>query len=192
MNIGKNLIVLRKKNGFSQEELAEKIGVTRQTISKWELEETYPDINQTLELSKVFNVTLDELVNNDVSNVIINRIENTEKKVKKTNILVSIVIIVSLFIILFISYLFIRINNNKEQRKIFGSYQMTCELNGKTYEYSMYYNKNFEPIYLGGDDYFDNHIDIYNYNNVNQIRAHIEDYFKDYSGSCKTNEQFNN
>ena len=43
MKIGKKIMDLRKKNGLSQEELAEKVGVARQTISKWELGETSPD-----------------------------------------------------------------------------------------------------------------------------------------------------
>ena len=44
MEIGNKIQELRKKNGLSQEQLAEKIGVARQTISKWELGETYPDL----------------------------------------------------------------------------------------------------------------------------------------------------
>ncbi len=56
MEIGNKILELRKKNNLSQEALAEKIGVTRQTISKWELGETSPDIKQAKELSKVFNV----------------------------------------------------------------------------------------------------------------------------------------
>ena len=59
MEIGNKILELRKKNNLSQEALAEKIGVTRQTISKWELGETSPDIKQAKELSKVFNVSLD-------------------------------------------------------------------------------------------------------------------------------------
>ena len=61
MEIGNKILELRKKNNLSQEALAEKIGVSRQTISKWELGETSPDIKQAKELSKVFNVSLDEL-----------------------------------------------------------------------------------------------------------------------------------
>ena len=45
MDLGNKIMILRKKNNLSQEDLAEKVGVTRQTISKWELEETAPDIN---------------------------------------------------------------------------------------------------------------------------------------------------
>ena len=46
MDLGKKVASLRKKNNLTQESLAEKIGVTRQTISKWELGETSPDIKQ--------------------------------------------------------------------------------------------------------------------------------------------------
>lgn len=61
MNIGQNILNLRKSAKFSQEQLAEKMGVTRQTISNWELEESSPDLKQAKELSKIFNVSLDDL-----------------------------------------------------------------------------------------------------------------------------------
>jgi len=52
--------------GLSQEELAEQVYVTRQTLSNWENGKTYPDINSLLRLSAVFNVSLDELVKGDI------------------------------------------------------------------------------------------------------------------------------
>lgn len=64
MDIGKNILNLRKSARLSQEQLAEKMKVTRQTISNWELEESSPDIKQAKELSKIFNISLDQLVNN--------------------------------------------------------------------------------------------------------------------------------
>ena len=63
--IGKKLIQFRKNKGLSQEELAEDVGVTRQTISNWELNETAPDLKQAQKLSEIFNISLDELVGND-------------------------------------------------------------------------------------------------------------------------------
>ena len=65
MDFGKKIQELRKKNNLSQEDLAEKLGVARQTISKWELGETSPDLKQSHELSKIFNISLDELTNNE-------------------------------------------------------------------------------------------------------------------------------
>ena len=61
MNIGQNILNLRKSANLSQEQLAEKMGVTRQTISNWELDESTPDLKQGRELSKIFNVSLDDL-----------------------------------------------------------------------------------------------------------------------------------
>ena len=57
-----NLILLRKLNHMSQEELAEKIGVSRQTLSKWETGESLPDIEKCKMLAELFGVTLDDLV----------------------------------------------------------------------------------------------------------------------------------
>ena len=80
MEFGNKLLELRKKENLSQEALAEKLNVTRQTISKWELNETSPDLKQALLISKLFNISLDELVNND-KNFIIEKISNTERLV---------------------------------------------------------------------------------------------------------------
>lgn len=65
MGLGNNLLKLRKQNHLSQEEVAFKMNVARQTISKWELEETAPDINQAKELAKMFKVSLDTLTDNN-------------------------------------------------------------------------------------------------------------------------------
>ena len=65
MNLGEKILKLRKKNGFSQENLAEKVDVTRQTISNWELGETSPNPNQLKLLSKALNVSIDELLDNE-------------------------------------------------------------------------------------------------------------------------------
>lgn len=65
MNLGNNLKEARKKSGLSQETVAEKLGVSRQTISKWETNETLPDIYQSKKLSKLYNLSLDELIEFD-------------------------------------------------------------------------------------------------------------------------------
>ena len=62
MSLGNNLFEARKKSGLSQESVAEKLGVSRQTISKWETNETIPDIYQSEKLSKLYNLSLDELI----------------------------------------------------------------------------------------------------------------------------------
>lgn len=62
MDFGKNLQVLRKMAGMTQEQLAEKLNVSRQTISKWELGEILPEIEKLLELCKTFNCSLDQML----------------------------------------------------------------------------------------------------------------------------------
>ena len=59
------LIQLRKQKGWSQEELAEKMEVTRQSVSKWESAQSVPDIERILQLSDIFDVSLDYLLKNN-------------------------------------------------------------------------------------------------------------------------------
>ena len=66
MNISKTIREERSKLSLSQEELAERIYVTRQTISSWENDKTYPDINSLILLSKVFDMTIDNLIKGDL------------------------------------------------------------------------------------------------------------------------------
>lgn len=66
MNLSKQIQQLRKRDGLSQEALAEKMYVSRQSISNWENARSYPDIHNLLMLSAIFNVSLDELVKGDV------------------------------------------------------------------------------------------------------------------------------
>ena len=61
--IGKNLQMLRKQKNLTQEALAEMVGVTRQTIAKWETEERTPDLEMSGRLASVLEVSLDDLVN---------------------------------------------------------------------------------------------------------------------------------
>lgn len=67
MKFYEKLIILRKKALLSQEELAEKLDVTRQTISKWELGQSKPDIDKLQMMSKLFEVDVNTLTNEDIS-----------------------------------------------------------------------------------------------------------------------------
>lgn len=68
MNFGEKLFELRKKAGYSQEMLAEKVGVSRQTVSKWELNEVQPEMIKGKLLAELYGVTYDSLIN-DTPNV---------------------------------------------------------------------------------------------------------------------------
>lgn len=66
MSLGNHLSDARKKKGMSQEEVAEKLGISRQTVSKWETDETLPDIRQSKRLAVLYGLSLDELVEFDI------------------------------------------------------------------------------------------------------------------------------
>jgi transcriptional regulator with XRE-family HTH domain len=76
MNFEKKLQSLRKEKGFSQEALAEKIGVTRQAVAKWELGQAHPDIENLIALSNLFSISIDRLIKSDPS--CMNEIQNQE------------------------------------------------------------------------------------------------------------------
>lgn len=70
MNFNEKLIELRKSKGLSQEELGNKINVSRQTISKWELAQAYPDFQKLVLISDFFGISLDSLVKDiDLSDI---------------------------------------------------------------------------------------------------------------------------
>lgn len=66
MELGKQIRMYRLENKLSQEELADRIYVSRQTISNWENDKSYPDINSLVLLSEVFKVSLDKLIKGDI------------------------------------------------------------------------------------------------------------------------------
>ena len=122
---------LRKKNNFSQEDLAEKVGVTRQTISKWELGETAPDLKQAKVLSHVFKVSLDELVDNDIKNIIIEKTTNTEKLAGMIiNILKALgtffLIYLIIMIIIFIIFSFVDKQSDEEKSVSYNVQEIKC------------------------------------------------------------------
>lgn len=66
MMLGSSLFHARKRAGLTQEEVAERLGVSRQTIGKWEVDETLPDIRQSKRLATLYGVTLDDLIEFDL------------------------------------------------------------------------------------------------------------------------------
>ena len=79
MNLSKKIYELRKAHGMSQEQLAEKLNVSRQSISKWESGESSPEIERLIELSDVFDVSTDYLLKSSEVDELTIRTERLEK-----------------------------------------------------------------------------------------------------------------
>jgi len=100
MNLGNKIMKLRKKEKLSQEILANKIGVSRQTISNWELNITKPDTDHIKKMSKIFNISIDEMLDNDIRDIMEEKISNTEKLTNKNTKSIKILLVTLYFIIL--------------------------------------------------------------------------------------------
>lgn len=98
MEIGQQIIRYRKQQALSQEELAEKVYVSRQSISNWENDKTYPDIYSLLLLSQIFQVSLDQLIKRDIE-----KMKYTITQVDKKNFERDTKVMVTLMILLMIS-----------------------------------------------------------------------------------------
>ncbi len=100
MNLSNKIIELRSKNKLTQEELAEKLNVSRQTVSNWETGKCYPDIETLIIMSNKFNISLDELLKDNIKMV-----KEVDKKVKiasKLKYVLAIVLIISILVGVFL------------------------------------------------------------------------------------------
>lgn len=146
MKLGNLILKYRKQKNLSQEDLAKEIGVTRQTISKWELNETSPDLKQAVKLAEIFNIDFNKIIN-------IIKDEETEKvilndRIKNYTLILSlsllVIIIVSLISIFFYNY-----GYNKNHSTIY----VVCTLNEKQYQYAITFDDTNDVLQYEGDDY---------------------------------------
>lgn len=101
MEIGKKLKDARMRSGFTQESVAEKINVSRQTISNWENEKSYPDIISVIELSNLYSISLDELLKGDEK--MMEHLEESTNVVKSTRKLIGVILLNIITVILLIT-----------------------------------------------------------------------------------------
>ncbi len=100
MDIGSRIKKYREEQNISQEELALKIFVSRQTISNWETDKSYPDIKSLIMLSNIFNVSLDNFIKKDIEEM---RKIIDSKKVKEFNVM-SYVFLVEMLVLIVSAY----------------------------------------------------------------------------------------
>ncbi len=190
MKLGEKILELRKKNGFSQEQLGEKINVTRQTISNWELAETSPNPEQLKLLSKVLNVSIDELLDNDIQSALVEKVSNTEKLaglilriLKWLGIIFMIFLIIDFVALLLFTY--IKINKGSVDVNKIEEVELQCSKDDIDY-----------IITVGSDGYFncsncskelykelkDNYID---FGDIEKTSNNVIEYFKKNNGLCE-------
>ena len=189
MDLGNKILKLRKKKGYSQEELAEKLDVTRQTISNWELGSTQPNPEQLKGLSKILNVSIDEMLDNDIKGVIVEKLSNTEKlagiiiKILKVFGILIILYVVLMFVAL-IAFMAFRKESTDSVNNSATSATLNCSIKDQDY-----------TITIGDDTYFNcpecsDEMEIYlrditDWANIDHSVENIENYFSENGGTCR-------
>ena len=183
MKLGKKILELRKKKGFTQEQLGEKVNVTRQTISNWELEETTPNPEQLKLLSKVLNISIDELLDNDIQNVVVEKVSNTEKLaglVLKVLKWLGIIFIIFLVIDVVALILFSISGNFVE----YHGASTICKIEDKEYEIEFGTDKKFSCKNCS-NEMKEEIKKIVDFNDIDSSMVKIEKYFESNNGTCE-------
>lgn len=186
--LGEKIISERKKCKLSQEDLAEKLGITRQTISNWELNETSPDLKQASKLCDIFNISLDELTGKE--NAILTKLDKTENNSKliiKLVKTVGITLGTLIFILLCIVSIYIYSTNYYTAEPTATGEGRFCYYNGKISNYTVMKNNSDGSLsYDIGDINIMNDLDLYNVKKgePKEILEKIVKYIKDNGGTC--------
>lgn len=186
--LGEKIISERKKCKLSQEDLAEKLGITRQTISNWELNETSPDLKQASKLCDIFNLSLDELTGKE--NAILTKLDKTESNSKliiKLVKTVGITLGTLIFILLCIVSIYIYSTNYYTAEPTATGEGRFCYYNGKISNYTVMKNNSDGSLsYDIGDINIINDLDLYNIKTgePKEILEKIVKYIKDNGGTC--------
>ena len=185
MEIGNKILELRKKNDFSQEQLAEKMGVARQTISKWELGETAPDLTQSKMLTQIFNVSLDELTNNEIKSILIEKADISEKLIKKIISILKIILLLVVIIIITLLFM-VFCKDYFDVQPVESMQSIECIIDGKEYSYEVWQNN--ETTYMI-DEIVTNdpklNVDPKEYVNFNDVVDAIKESVDSRGGSCR-------
>lgn len=183
--IGNKILEFRKKNNLTQEELAEKMEVARQTISKWELNETSPDLKEASKLSKIFNISLDELTGSNNKNEIISSVKSV-KKITIANLLITLAV---LFVLISLGIITSVVMFNYFKVEMVSSVvTMHCTRDEKieTYEVKTDKDNFIVSFYTTDEDVRNNlNIDIKNYTDANQLLQEVKNYVISKNAVCE-------
>lgn len=182
--IGKKIYDYRKQEKLSQEELAEKIGVTRQTISNWELGETTPDIEQAKNISQVLGISLDELTSNKTDYLILKKVTKNESSLKRVIAITGITLGISILFILLTCYILIQIFKYFEATPVSQSVRLNCEIDGTVNYYEIGLDNNDHVTSFSTDNPELEDLDITNYPHQSELLKYIHEYVANKNGTC--------
>ena len=188
MNLGNKILQLRKKSGLSQEQLGEKVDVTRQTISNWELGETAPNPEQLKLLSKAFNISIDEILDNDSKEFLMNKVSNTERL---AGMIIKIIKIIGIIFIVYVIFMIVAVIGlgiytvaKDDYPNVESSAITICSIDNERYQIEFGTNNFFKCDSCSKE--MSNEIKkIVNFNNIDDSLANIENYFKSKNGTCE-------
>lgn len=130
MNIGKKILNIRKEHELSQEQFGRQFHVTRQTVSNWENEKSYPDLKTLVEISDNFSVSLDSLLKEDPQTVA--KFDKAKKKLKASHIIIIVLLLILIPIVSFMIRfsLAMRVTPNEKRNISYAGAQMYLNLPG--------------------------------------------------------------
>lgn len=214
--LGDNIRELRKQKGYSQEMLAEKLNVVRQTVSKWEKGYSVPDAEMLERMAELFEVSVGDLLGKEtpvqqsgvgmeevVQQLILLNDQLARQRYARKRAwkifgivlagiagLVSAVIIscVILFSVVNVAESVANITEISTMDGIRQTYELVCTLDGEAYTYTIVCDEQYQILEAGGDAWIANHVQTERYDDANVLMAQIEDYFKDHGGTCDITE----
>ena len=198
MMLNQNIKTVRKNKGFTQEDLANRLHVTRQTISKWEKGYSVPDADMLAKLAEEMEVSVGELLGaeeissekNDALADQLARINEQlsiknprSKRIWKTVIILAIVFFVVIPLAVSIPG-FIMYSSHTGESTGDGITEWEYSLDGKDYKYEIRYGKNYNIVSYSsdGDSTIDEELNLDSYTDANEVKERIESYFEDEGG----------
>lgn len=190
--IGKKIFEYRKQEGISQEELAERIGVTRQTISNWELDETIPDISEAKKVSQILGISLDELTGNKTEYIMLDKLTKNEHNTKSLLRITGVTLGLCIIFLLIIIGIIIAILNYFKATPVGHEINFECVVNDEITYYQINSDMNNKITSFNTDNPDLQNIDITNYSDDKKLEKYIYNYIESKNGTCNIKENIGN
>lgn len=205
--LSENIKTLRKQKGYSQEMVAEKLNVVRQTVSKWEKGYSVPDAEMLERMAELFEVSVGDLLGKDAPEkqstpdmeavvqqlILLNdqlaRQSQARRRTRKTVAIVLASVVGFVFVLaacgtILCAVLFgVNVVSQTDEERI--TYEVLCTLDGEEYMYTIICDEQFQILEAGGDAWIANHVQAEEYDDANVLLAQIEVYFEDRGGTCE-------